>query len=256
MISIFTLPKGFRDPHTNLTQRNAIQSWMYLDPSPEIILLGDDPGVSEVVDEYSLVHAPQIEMSPYGNPLIRSLFEVGQETASNGIVCYLSCDVIVSPNFQECVLNIANQFKKFLTLAQRWDIDIDYAIDFTNDNWIYELSDDVVKRGKLHPPWAIDFYGFRKGLWSEIPSFAIGRPGWDNYLVTKALDSGTDVADISSAILLTHQNHPVTTGYAPEDPDAVRHVKLMGDIRVSGVNSATHRVVRIDDNYIFVTKGF
>ncbi|MGY5852888.1 MAG: hypothetical protein RTU92_04915 [Candidatus Thorarchaeota archaeon] len=239
-ISIFSLPKGFDDPSTDLAQRNSIQSWMYLVPRPEIILLGDDPGVAEVTREYNLVHAPQIELSSHGNPLIRSLLEVGQETSSNEIVCFISCDIIVPPNLQECILVVADLFEKFLTVALRRDTRITYAIDFTNDNWANKLP-----RGKAHQPWAIDFYGFRKGLWSDIPPFAIGRSGWDNYLMTKALEADASVVDLTKVVRLTHQNHVRTTKTPRiKDPDALLHRELIKGVVLSSIEQATHIMER------------
>ena len=53
MITIFTIPKPFKG-HINTIQRNAIQSWMQLKPECEIILFGDDYGVSDIAKEFGL----------------------------------------------------------------------------------------------------------------------------------------------------------------------------------------------------------
>ena len=47
MLTIFALPKPFRG-HAGVIQRNAIQSWLRLQPACEVILLGDEPGTREV----------------------------------------------------------------------------------------------------------------------------------------------------------------------------------------------------------------
>ena len=47
MITIFTAPKPFIDPHISAIQYNAISSWLELGPEVEVLLLGDEPGLSE-----------------------------------------------------------------------------------------------------------------------------------------------------------------------------------------------------------------
>ena len=37
-LTIFSAPKKFTDPHIDIIQRNAIQSWQHLGPDVEVIL--------------------------------------------------------------------------------------------------------------------------------------------------------------------------------------------------------------------------
>ncbi len=55
-LTIFSLPKGFIEPHTTLIQRNALASWSHLGPDVEVILMGDDPGVAEAAAEFAVAH--------------------------------------------------------------------------------------------------------------------------------------------------------------------------------------------------------
>jgi len=45
MLTIFTAPKPFTDPHLDLIQRNAIRSWRDLGPLVEVLLIGDEAGM-------------------------------------------------------------------------------------------------------------------------------------------------------------------------------------------------------------------
>jgi hypothetical protein len=45
-LTIFTSPKPFtKNPHINLIQRNAIQSWLHLGPEVEVFMMGDEAGM-------------------------------------------------------------------------------------------------------------------------------------------------------------------------------------------------------------------
>jgi hypothetical protein len=69
MLTIFACPKPFTDPHIAIIQRNAITSWTLLRPRPEIILFGDEPGVTEICKELGLRHVGEVERNEYGTPL-------------------------------------------------------------------------------------------------------------------------------------------------------------------------------------------
>jgi hypothetical protein len=52
MISIFSAPKPFIEPHIAVIQRNAIRSWKAI--GAEVILVGDDAGVAEAAADLSV----------------------------------------------------------------------------------------------------------------------------------------------------------------------------------------------------------
>jgi len=50
LITLFSAPKPYTDPHIATIQRNAIKSWTLLS-DVEVLLIGDEKGVAEVADE-------------------------------------------------------------------------------------------------------------------------------------------------------------------------------------------------------------
>ena len=54
-ITIFATPKKF-DGHIGVIQRNAITSWTHIQPKPEVILFGTEPGTAELAAELGLRH--------------------------------------------------------------------------------------------------------------------------------------------------------------------------------------------------------
>ena len=94
MFTIFTIPKSFKD-HVKVIQRNAIKSWLALWPQCEVILLGDDEGVSDVAAEFGILHIPKIEKNEFGTPLLNSAFNLAQKSAKNQILVHLGADIIL-----------------------------------------------------------------------------------------------------------------------------------------------------------------
>jgi len=206
MLTIFSCPKPFRG-HINIIQRNAIKSWTLLRPRPEIILIGDEEGTAEICKEFGLRHVPKVERNEYGTPLVSSIFEIGQSEATNSLLCYVNADIILMSDFMEAIKQLRYQNNKFLLVGRRWDIELQEMLDYCQWDWENKLRQRLAKHGKLHPKTGLDYFIFPKGLWDELPSFALGRTIWDNWLIYKAHTINSIIIDATQVIIAVHQNH-------------------------------------------------
>ena len=207
MLTFFTTAKPFHG-HNGITQRNALKSWALLDPSVEIILVGDDEGGAEVANELGIRHEPQVERNEFGTIRIDYMFARAQAMARHNIVCYLNCDIILLPDFTEAIRRVRSEYSEFLAIGRRWDLDITEKIDFSDSRWQEKITEMRVTDARQQTDWYIDYFVFSRGLFGqEIPPFAVGRAGWDNWMVWKARQTGKPVVDISRAVSAVHQNH-------------------------------------------------
>ncbi|CAN2045681.1 O-methyltransferase [Candidatus Magnetomoraceae bacterium gMMP-13] len=207
-ISIFAMPKPFKDEHINIIQQNAIKSWTLLNPRPEIILLGDEEGTKEIADKFKIKHIPYIECNEFGTPLLNSIFEVAQFNSLSNILAYINADIILMNDFIEATEKVIDHnFDKFLMIGRRWDFDLIQFINFQGNSWEYELRNILKKNGILHAETGIDYFIFTKNMWGTIPPFALGRTAWDNWLVLRALNLKMPVIDATQAITAIHQDH-------------------------------------------------
>jgi len=204
MLSIFALPKPFRG-HIGVIQNNAIRSWLALRPPCEIILFGDEDGTAETAARYGIRHIPEVDCNEYGTPLVNSLFNAAQELASHELMCYINADIILMSDFLPSVQQVPNQM--FLLVGRRWDIDLNEPIDFNTGTWETNLRNYVQVSGTLHQPTGIDYFVFPRGMYRDIPAFAIARSAWDNWLVYRARILRIPVIDATKAINAVHQNH-------------------------------------------------
>jgi hypothetical protein len=230
MITLFTTAKPFRG-HTAVIQRNAIRSWTLLRPECEIILCGDDEGTAETASEFGLRHIPDVARNDYGTPLLNMMFDTAQQISNHSILCYVNADIILLSDFMVAIRRIP--FRRFLMVGQRWDVDLDQLWDFSRPDWEIQMREYVRNRGSLHPPHGIDYFVFPRGLWGDIPPFAIGRTAWDNWLIYAARSRGAAVIDATQAVMIVHQNHAHVfegTKWAGtrEYPEAKRNLALAG----------------------------
>jgi hypothetical protein len=206
MLTLFTLPKGFTG-HFGLIQRNAILSWQQLRPCPEILLLGDDPGVADFAAEHGLQHISGVQQSPMGLPLISDIFAQAEKHATNSVLCYINADIILLSDFTLAINQVMRRFRKYLIAGRRTEVDIAFSVDFNDPAWESRLRELAREKGFLQVPGAIDYFVFNRGLFGRIPPFMIGRFVWDNWLMYRAREQGAAVVDASEVVLAVHQNH-------------------------------------------------
>jgi len=216
MLTLIACPKPFQG-HIGVIQRNAIDSWRHLQPRPEILLVGAEQGVEQVCAEWGLVHIADVERNASGTPLVSSIFKLGQERACYPINCYINSDIIMLNDFVSGVEAIAGRWSKYLMVGQRSDVNLDDAWDFDASDSEAKLRALVASEGVLHPSYAIDYFTFPRGMYNEIPPFAIGRLVWDTWLVWRAWADGVPIVDVTQAVTVVHQNH----GYDPAKIDIV-----------------------------------
>ena len=233
MLTIFTIPKPFEDSHINIIQRNAIQSWLQLYPKPEIMLFGDDEGVAETAAEFKILHIPEIEKTEFGTPLLSSAFTSAQELAKNQTLLYLNTDNILMSDFIPALKLV--HLPLFLMSGQRWDVEIKEEIKFNKFGWEEELRNRIDKSGRLHGPTGMDYCVFPRNLPSilKIPALAVGRAGWDNWLIYRIRSLGIPMIDATGVATVIHQNHdyshsPYGKKNRVEGPEAKRNLKLTG----------------------------
>jgi hypothetical protein len=247
LITFFSAPKPFTNPHIAMIQRNAIKSWTLL-PDVEVILLGEEAGLAEAARELGVKHLPHVTRNESGTPLISSMFQLARENSTSDLLCIINADMILMPDFVEATRRSRLQHDEFVLLSQRWDYDITSPIDFSA-GWESQLRESVRKQDQLHRPAGSDFFLFPRSCYEDIPNFVIGRAGWDNWMIYKARSTGWPVIDCTPSIMIVHQNHDYS--HLPnakphyDHPDSNENIRLAGgqaNIRYTILDS-THRLV-------------
>ena len=140
MISIFTAPKPFTNPHIAIIQRNAIRSWLAI--GAEVILVGDDEGIADAACELGVKHEPAVVRNDYGTPRIDSIFDLGRKAATGEILAYINTDVMLLSDFNRAAERVQQTQKAYLIIGQRWDLDVRTELDFS-DGWEDRLRQDM-----------------------------------------------------------------------------------------------------------------
>lgn len=232
LLTLFATPKKF-EGHIGVIQQNAIQSWTHMNPRPEIILFGHEPGTAEVAAELGLRHVPGVKCNQWGTPLISDLFEQAETLGQGSLVSYVNADIILFDDFAQALLRVAASNHRFLMVGRRTDLDIKEAIDFRPE-WVAEIRERARREGKQQIARSIDYFAFSRGLYPSIPALAIGRFWWDNWLLWKARSLGASVIDATRAVLVVHQNHNYShTTYGPSKEEMMASEECILNARLT-----------------------
>ena len=234
LLTVFTAPKPFTDPHINIIQRNAIQSWIHLGPDVEVLLMGKEQGMAEVASELNIRHFTEVNCTEQGTPYIDSMFDTARGASEAPYLAILNADIMLMPDFVEAAKQVGSLAEKFLFLGRRYDLDVRAEIEFT-PGWDVRLREEVNQNGKLHGPVGSDYFLIPRNLLTDMPEFAIGRSGWDNWTIYHALKSGWQVVDVTRSAMIVHQNHDY--GHLPGNkppydlPETKRNIAIAGGMK-------------------------
>ena len=204
-LTLLSTPKAFRGLF-EVIQANAITSWTRIQPRPDVILFGDDEGTAEICDRLGLRHVPDVACNEHGTPLLSDMFLRGQELATTPLVCWTNADVMFTSALGDAADIVLQRPGSSYVVGRRTDIDQDRHLDF-GAGWERELVGRAAATGELKPANWIDWFMFTRGLFAELPPFAIGRPGYDPWLIWKAADLGATVIDATAYVPAIHQRH-------------------------------------------------
>jgi len=246
MITFFSTPKPFRG-HIGIIQRNAIQSWKLTHPDAEVILFGSEEGAAEVASEFRARHETEVDRNSSGTPLLSSLFDRAGRLARHDRLCFLNADILLTDDFLAASTRLAQMRERSLMVGHRCDLDITEPLDFSNPNWREAIRSVARKRGKLRPPQWIDFFVFPRDLLrGQVPPFAVGRPGYDNWLLWKVRSMGVPVVNVTEVVLAIHQNHDYSHHQGGENTfwhgaETQQNYALLGG-HFATLDNATHRL--------------
>jgi len=245
-LTLFTTAKPFTGLHA-IIQRNAVASWLALEPQPEVLLIGDDEGTREVAAEFGVTHVGSPPANELGTPLVSGLFERAHELGHGSVLVFLNADILLPPRWIEAVQHVANRRDRFLVVGRRLDVDVTEPIEFTDSSWAAKLEARALTDGRERGDLCIDWFAFSPSLFRDLPPFAIGRTRYDTWLVWRAAQEAATVVDASAFVRVLHQNHDY--GHvggsiaAWEGPEAQRAGELIG--HWSHAHSIAHATMMI-----------
>lgn len=247
VLTIFTAPKPFVDPHIINIQMNAIRSWKALGEEVAVVLIGNETGIDLAATELGTAYIPEVGRNEQGTPLISSIFRIGRDLNQSPLLAYVNADILLFADFLETAKSILELTSEFLIVGQRYDLEVLSRLNF-NKGWEKELMQSCQKSGKLHPRGGSDYFIFPRTTFVHIPDFAVGRAGWDNWMFYQARKNHWKTIDATPSIFIIHQNHDYS--HLPGGQTHYRLPETAENVRLAGGERRIFSL--LDVNYEFV----
>ncbi len=249
-LTLFTAPKPFTNPHIATIQRNAIRSWLQMGSGVEVLLLGDEEGMAQEAKKLGIRHVPEIKRNSSGTPLISSLFEVGRSQNNSPLLAYVNADILLFPEFLDSARKALSLTPQFLLVGQRYDLSVTRELKFAQ-GWQERLKKECAEKGRLHKPMGSDYFVYPRECFAEIPDFAIGRAGWDNWMIYHARMQRWKTIDATNEIFIIHQDHDYS--HLPDGQPHYRLPETDENVRLAGGRRTIFTLP--DANWIFTQGG-
>ena len=159
------------------------------------------------------------------------MFDLARRHSTSPLLGCVNADILLMPDVVQGALDTARQAEKFLIVGQRWDLDVRDPLEFT-PGWPERLRLRARTQGKLHRASGSDYFIFPRGCFMDMPAFAIGRAGWDNWMIYAGRRYGWPVVDATPSILIIHQNHDYS--HLPGGQPHYRLPETFENIRLAG----------------------
>lgn len=237
MLTIFAIPKAFKD-HIGVIQENAILNWKYV-LGANIILFGDELGVKEFSLKHNIIYIDKISKNSFGTPLVSDAFRMAKTCSNDEIIGYANSDVMFDPKLIKLFEPIKKMgYKNWMMVGQRIDLNIKDKINPDLESW-FELKKRAIVEGKLHGKSGIDYFFFKRSMKIEMPEFAVGRPGWDNWMLMDVIKNQGKLINATPTLIVIHQNH--FPSYISKSDESRENIKrAIHDNELGTISNCTH----------------
>lgn len=179
-------------------QKISILSWLKYG---QVIISGDEEGVSEVCAEYGLIHAKYAKLN------LKSQMEEVEQLFQTDIVCRVMCDCVILDGIQSAYDIICDN-PTWGVVAGRYNVP--------------HLVEDIAKEREVYrsypqsPLCSADAHIFSRGQLTQVPEIVLGMGGEDNWLNKFFIKNSKLVH--SKDLILLHQEHSRAYLRGPETP--------------------------------------
>ena len=165
-------------------------------------------------------------------PMVKYLFVDGASLVESEYFCFANGDILFTRNLLQTLHAVDKHHKVyhpeegFLLIGRRTNVDFSVISNQT----LNETSLAQIKElGTLHATNAIDYFitPARGFPWTDILEVVIARLGWDNYVISYAIDQHVITYDATNTVTAIHQTYTGKRSMGRSNKDAKMNYPLL-----------------------------
>jgi len=199
----------------------------------------------------------------FGTPKLKPMFSTIFNSYDSLFYGFANGDILFSQSLIRTLKGIEQKLERLnnnvLVVGQRRNS----FININQSDAIYNIDniDKLGRKTRLFRTDAIDYFLFSAGHllnWTALADVVIGRPAYDNYLVSMSLKKGVNVIDATHTLLALHISAPGVTGEGARNLDGTYNRRVIGRFRYGmGLTSRTKMCTAWDVfRDVFVTSRY
>lgn len=187
---------------------NALRSWREIHPDSDILVFGAVPGAAEAAAKVNAILIPEVRCSPTGAPSFDDMAAYASAHGRYDMQVYVNSDILLDGSIARGLRSASQTFEQFLLVGERIDLGPSVTLEL-GERKLVDILDGLARSGQLwvHGPTGADYFGFKRGLWVELPSVFMGRGLCDQALLHFCLGNCIPVIDATFGVLALHQFH-------------------------------------------------
>lgn len=210
LLTLFTSAKI--EENISYIHLNTLRNWEQFADDVNLVFYGNDSDLDKVRRSTLWWHARPVPVySPEGLPILKHLFLDAISSFESDYYGYANSDIMFTDSLVK-TLHVMSRYNSktrgLLITGQRTNVPI---TKYRKRNATIHTSKAVeliaLESGCLFTPEALDYFiTSPPGVdWQAVPDIMIGSPGYDNYLMARAIGRGYIVIDATGSILAVHQ---------------------------------------------------
>ncbi len=209
MITIYTSFRSFKHKVYDKIQRDACDSWVALDPQPQVIVVGDEPGTSDICKKYKFKQIKTVRQSEAETPYVNSMIDLSEQHAVNDTMLLCAGDIIIGQETINIAKAVKKQLKEFCVCARKMHV--------------IKKANGKIKLERWATWQAGDYFLHSKGLFAGMPDFLIGRFLVERWMYRWACNKN-GLVDATGIVSVLHQNHP--RDFKPANKEVAWNAKI------------------------------
>ena len=267
LLAIFTSFKN--DPNKSEIHHEVINNWLSLgnDIQPILFYNQSDPMIwDNLALNMGWIGLPIGRTNKYGTPKLKDLYVKVTKTIISEFYGYCNGDILFDDSMKNTLKQILKQNtvskRSALVIGRRTNIEYqDYHTFKVSHHNHTNLLDQVANsKGSLYIEGAEDYFFVhmpRTFPWNHIKDVVIGRPYYDNYLVSEAIKHNVSVIDATNTILSVHLTGLDGNHAGSRNIDKAYNIDLIGNTYPYGLgrtSSAQYYTTRDENGRIIIEK--
>jgi hypothetical protein len=191
--------------------KNTIINWAKLSSEVNLILFDLNPELLVFAEAYGW-KTQRPPVTSRGLPVVKHMFIRALEMYNTPYYGYANGDILFTNDLMISLQGISNYtfhgIKGLLIVGKRINYNVSlHSTQPLSHPYTFERVKQIAENSTLFQASAQDYFIVTKNAfaWKEIPDFVVGRVGYDNWLLTRAVLDDVIVIDATGTVTALHQ---------------------------------------------------